>query len=157
MEASTASFDARSVRDGPFGTSDGGATGGAVDTVCTGDFIKTQLPAEWPTWKKIILKLSKAPNVNKRRASLVLFCSPFGQVRDRDIGDTAFKIVERLKAEKDVRITKAVSWVLRTMIRHYRQDVAVYVKENADSLPSIAVRETMTKLSTGRKTKARTV
>ncbi|MEX1240061.1 MAG: DNA alkylation repair protein [Cyclobacteriaceae bacterium] len=124
-----------------------------VDTLCTGDFITTQLPAEWPKWKKLIIKLSKDENMNKRRASLVLFCSPLGRVKDDDIAEVAFKTVERLKAEKDVLITKAISWVLRTMIKHYRESVASYLEENEGTLPKIAVRETMVKLKTGKKTK----
>src|SRR5688500_19494553 len=51
-----------------------------------------------------ILKFSKDPNINKRRASLVLFCSPLARVKDDDLADAALKIVERLKSEKDVLI-----------------------------------------------------
>lgn len=123
-----------------------------VDTVCTGDFIATQLPEHWPKWKKLILKLSKDPNINKRRASLVLFCSPCSSVQDEDIAETAFQVIDRLKSEKTVIITKAVSWVLRSMIRHYRERVTVYLDANATTLPRIAVRETARKLATGKKT-----
>ena len=123
-----------------------------VDTVCTGDFITTQLPAHWTKWKKLILKLSKDANINKRRASLVLFCSPLGRIRDDRIAEVAFRVIDRLRSEKEVLITKAVSWVLRTMIKNYREAVAGYLNENADALPKIAVRETRAKLETGRKT-----
>lgn len=126
-----------------------------VDTLCTGHFVKKQLPVHWPKWKKVILKLSRDPNINKRRASLVLFCSVVAHVHDEAIADTAFKIVERLKGEKEVIITKAISWVLRTMIRHHRERVSTYLAENADSLPKIAVRETKRKLLTGRKNAGR--
>ena len=122
-----------------------------VDTLCTGDFITTQLPAHWPKWKKLIIRLSKDKNINKRRASLVLFCSPLGRVKDDDIAEVALQIIERLKHEKPVLITKAISWVLRSMIKNYRQTVSDYLDENADTLPKIAVRETKKKLDTGRK------
>jgi 3-methyladenine DNA glycosylase AlkD len=124
-----------------------------VDTLCTGDFLTTQLPAHWPKWKKLIVKLSKDPNINKRRASLVLFCSVLGRVANDDMAGVAFGNIDRLKSEKDVLITKAISWVLRTMTKHYRERVSTYLKENRDTLPKIAVRETMVKLETGRKTK----
>jgi len=124
-----------------------------VDTLCTGDFLITQVPADWPKWKKLIQKLSKDPNINKRRASLVLFCSVLGRADNDDMADVAFRNIERLKSEKDVLITKAISWVLRTMIKNYRPRVSAYLKENADTLPKIAIRETMVKLKTGKKTK----
>jgi len=122
-----------------------------VDAVCTGDFTITQLPADWPRWKKLLNKLSKDPNINKRRASLVLFCSPLSKVKDARLEEMAFRIIERLKSEKEVLITKAISWLLRSMIRHYRESVLVYVKENEQTLPKIAVRETLIKLKTGKK------
>jgi 3-methyladenine DNA glycosylase AlkD len=125
-----------------------------VDAVCTGDFTVTELPSEWPKWKKILIKLSKDSNINKRRASLVLFCSPVSKVKDDRMEALAFSIIDRLKSEKEVLITKAISWLLRSMIKHYGESVATYVKENAETLPKIAVRETLVKLRTGKKTKS---
>jgi 3-methyladenine DNA glycosylase AlkD len=72
-------------------------------------------------------------------------------VKDDAIAEVALKVVDRLKPEREVIITKAVSWVLRSMIKHYRASVEDYLTENADTLPSIAVRETRAKLVTGRK------
>ena len=126
-----------------------------VDTLCTGEFVRTQLPAHWPKWKKLIHKLSKDSNINKRRASLVLFCSPLSRIKDDAIAEVALKIVTKLRPEKDVMITKAISWVLRSMIKHYRDMISTYIDENADALPRIAIRETLVKLDTGRKTKSR--
>lgn len=124
-----------------------------VDTLCTGDFLRTEFAGKWPTWKKLVKKLSQDANINKRRASLVLFCSPLAHIKDDDMGEVALLMVDRLKGEKDVLITKAISWVLRTMIKHHREKVCTYLQENTNSLPKIALRETMTKLKTGRKTK----
>jgi len=122
-----------------------------VDAVCTGDLTITQLPADWPKWKKLLIKLSKDVNINKRRASLVLFCSPLSRHKDDRMSELAFQIINRLKSEKEVLITKAISWVLRSMIKHYKENVATYLKENKETLPKIAVRETLIKLKTGRK------
>ena len=126
-----------------------------VDVVCTGNFPAKELPSEWTKWKKLLTKLSKDPNINKRRASLVLFCSPLSRVKDDDLAEVAFQNIERLKPEKEVLITKAISWVLRSMIKHYRESVSDYLDEHAGTLPKIAVRETRTKLTTGRKTNVR--
>jgi 3-methyladenine DNA glycosylase AlkD len=123
-----------------------------VDTLCTGKHLGVDIPDRWSPWKKLIIKLSQSDNINKRRASLVLLCSPLRQVEDRRIADTALKNVERLKGEKDVLITKAISWVLRSMVSLYPAQVKTYINNNLDTLPKIAVRETMTKLTTGRKT-----
>jgi 3-methyladenine DNA glycosylase AlkD len=70
------------------------------------------------------------------------------------LAQVAFKNVDRLKHEKEILITKAISWVLRSMVKHYRKPLQTYLKENADTLPKIALRETMTKLRTGKKTGA---
>ncbi|MEX2231393.1 MAG: DNA alkylation repair protein [Cyclobacteriaceae bacterium] len=125
-----------------------------VDAVCTGDFTITQLPADWTKWKKLLIKLSKDPNTNKRRASLVLFCSPLSRIKDDRMAEVAFEITDKLRSEKEVLITKAISWLLRSMIKHYRESVSAYLKENAEQIPKIAVRETMVKLKTGKKTKS---
>lgn len=123
-----------------------------VDAVCTGDFPAKQLPTEWSKWKKLLTKLSKDSNINKRRASLVLLCSPLTRAKHDDLVEVAFQNIGRLKSEKQVLITKAISWVLRSMIKHHRERVADYLQSHAESLPKIAVRETRTKLATGRKT-----
>ena len=50
-------------------------------------------------------------------------------------------------------ISKAISWVLRSLIKHHRKLVADYLTSNVATLPKIAVRETLIKLETGKKTK----
>jgi 3-methyladenine DNA glycosylase AlkD len=124
-----------------------------VDSLCTGKHLGVDIPDRWPAWKKLIVKLSQSANINKRRASLVLLCSPLRQIEDERLAETAFKNVERLKGENDVLITKAISWVLRSMVPLYPSQVKAYINDNMDTLPKIAIRETMTKLTTGRKTK----
>lgn len=122
-----------------------------VDAVCTGRYAATELINQWDKWKPLLMKFSKSNNINKRRASIVFFCSPLSKVENNEISQTALQIVDTLKAEKEVLITKAISWILRSMIRYNRKMVEVYLKENAASLPKIALRETIVKLETGRK------
>ena len=124
-----------------------------VDAVCTGDFSITQIQSDWTRYKKLLIKLSKDENLNKRRASLVLLCSPLSKLRDDSMAETALQIVDRLKSEKAVLITKVISWLLRSMVRHYAKTVSLYIKENNDTLPKIAIRETVLKLKTGKKSK----
>ncbi|MDP2951009.1 MAG: DNA alkylation repair protein, partial [bacterium] len=63
----------------------------------------------------------------------------------------AFENIEKLKPEKDILITKAISWLLRNLIKYHKKEVADYLKKNKNSLPKIAVRETEKKIKTGKK------
>jgi len=124
-----------------------------VDTLCTGEYCITEIPANWKTWKKLLIKFSKSTDIHKRRASLVLLCSTLRHHADAEFVNQALENVERLKHEKEVLITKAVSWVLRSAIKYHKKIIAAYVSKNKESLPKIAVRETMTVLKTGVKNK----
>lgn len=124
-----------------------------VDAVCTNKYTRTEIAAQWRKWKPLLIKFSKSQNINKRRASLVFFCSPLSQFENPASTDTAFDIIDRLKSENKVLITKAISWLLRSMVKHNRAALEIYLNENTDTLPRIAVRETLVKLTTGRKTK----
>ena len=124
-----------------------------IDTLCTGSYAAAELPRRWSLWKKILNALSRSPNINKRRASLVLFCTPLRKVEDPRLMKEALKIIGRLKGEKAVIITKAISWVLRCGTIYHAEEVKKYVDLNEDTLPKIAIRDTRTKLATGRKTK----
>jgi 3-methyladenine DNA glycosylase AlkD len=123
-----------------------------VDAVCTGKFTIKSVPAQWNKWGKIIKRFAKSKNIQKRRASLVLFCSPIVHCQDEALADLAFQNIDLLKHEKEVLITKAISWLLRSMIKHHKSNVIEYLQDNAGALPSIAVRETTVKLNTGTKT-----
>lgn len=122
-----------------------------VDAVCTGPFVAKELPAALDQWKPLLLRLSKSKNINKRRASLVLFTSPVRKVNDPELAEIALGIVAKLKHEKEVMITKAISWVLRSMVKHYRKEVERFLDFHEKMLPRIAVRETHTVLETGKK------
>ncbi|MBK7651308.1 MAG: DNA alkylation repair protein [Flammeovirgaceae bacterium] len=98
-----------------------------------------------------LIKFSKSKNIQKRRASLVLLCVPLRKPDNEELAEVALQNIERLKGEKEILITKAISWVLRSMIKHYHKRVSTYLTENKTTLPAIAVRETMMKLKTGRK------
>ena len=122
-----------------------------VDSICQSNFTSNELLNNWPKWQKMINKFSKDKNVHKRRASLVLLVKSAKQVKDNRLSKIAFLAIDRLKNEKDILITKAISWLLRSMIKNYRQEVEGYLKKNENDLPKIAVRETTRKLLTGKK------
>jgi 3-methyladenine DNA glycosylase AlkD len=128
-----------------------------IDTLCTGKYARTEIPAQWQNWEPLLRKFVKSKNIGKRRASLVLLCAPVRYTQDGELSQMAFQNIMLLSGERDVLITKAISWLLRSMISLYRKDVTAFVNENAASLPAIAVRETRSKLLTGTKGKKRSV
>jgi len=124
-----------------------------IDAVCTSKYTGTEIPGQWITWKPLLIKLSRSKNINKRRAALVFFCNPLRKEENSALAQTALEIIDRLKEENKILITKAISWVLRTMTKYHRAAVETYLKKNASTLPTIALRETLVKLETGKKTK----
>jgi 3-methyladenine DNA glycosylase AlkD len=123
-----------------------------IDSVCTGAYPATEIPANWKTWNSLLIKFSKSKNINKRRASLVLLCSPMRKAADERLAALAFINMDKLKHESEILITKAISWLLRSMVKHHRKAVADYLRVNQEGLPKIAVRETQKVLDTGKKT-----
>lgn len=122
-----------------------------IDTLCYGHFKVDNMLVNWPVWKKVFTKLSKDKNITKRRASLVLLCKPLTRSTDQRFVQLAFQIIDRLKPEKEILITKAISWTLRSMVKLHRSKLKKYVQKNKTSLPAIAVRETWRKIETGKK------
>ncbi|HEY2707140.1 MAG TPA: DNA alkylation repair protein [Caulobacteraceae bacterium] len=122
-----------------------------IDSLCASVFSAADLLADWPAWRGLIQALSLDANINKRRAALVLLTTPVRTSDDPRFGDLAFEMAERLKGERDILITKAVSWLLRSMAARRGPEVAAYLDREAATLPAIAVRETRTKLTTGTK------
>src|ERR1700719_3803506 len=115
------------------------------------NFTEDEILADWSEWARFIRKLSRDENINKRRAALVFLTVPLRYAEDKRLAALGFEVIEALKPERHIMITKAVSWLLRSMLRHHERAVAAYIRENRHSLPAIAVRETTRKITTGRK------
>jgi 3-methyladenine DNA glycosylase AlkD len=122
-----------------------------IDSLCASVFGPDELAADWPAWRDLIRRLARDANINRRRAAAVLLCRPTRLSADLRYRELAFEVIERLKAERPILITKAVSWLLRSMAAHHGAAVAAYLDANAATLPAVAVRETRTKLRTGTK------
>jgi 3-methyladenine DNA glycosylase AlkD len=122
-----------------------------VDSLCYSNFAPEEILSQWKEWKAMLVAFSKHKNIHKRRASLVLLTRAVSYSPDPRFSILAFQNIDRLKREKHILITKAISWLLRSLIRHHRKEVAAYLKANAATLPKIAIRETQRKLLTGRK------
>ncbi|GIK73181.1 MAG: hypothetical protein BroJett021_21690 [Chloroflexota bacterium] len=122
-----------------------------VDTTCQSAWSDKEMLARWEEWDPFLDSLSLAPNVSLRRASLVLLVTPLRHNADAALTRRALVNVQRLQHERDRMITKAVSWVLRSMIAEQPQTVRAYLDEHAGALQSTVVREVRKKLETGRK------
>jgi len=105
----------------------------------------------WLKWKKLLDGLVKDKDVQKRRASLVLLVKTAGKSKEKKLAGYAFDKIDKLKSERDVLITKAISWLLRALTYNHRKDVQDYLAKNVGLLPAIAIRETKNKLETGKK------
>lgn len=121
------------------------------DILCQSNFTAEILLSNWSDWKSWLKKFNQNSNINKRRTSLVILTKPLRQSSDPRLSRLAFANIDRLKGEKDILITKAVSWVLRSLVTFHKEEVLAYLEKNKDSLPKIAYRETLSKALTGRK------
>lgn len=120
-----------------------------VDSFC--DEIDVWLRVDVANRLSLLKKWNKDKQVEKRRASMVVLCSSVRNDDGQTLRDLSFAFIDEVKAEKHVMITKAISWLLRVLIKYHKSAVARYLKENASTLPSIAVREVKEKLKTGKK------
>jgi len=121
------------------------------DVLCQSIFTAENVLTKWSEWEKILKKFNQDSNVNKRRASLVLLTKSVRQSDDSKLSKLAFKNIENLKGETDILITKAVSWLLRSLTTFHKDEVLKYLEDYRDSLPKIAYREALSKALTGRK------
>jgi len=121
------------------------------DVLCQSNFNSEIILSNWSEWKKIINQFVEDKNINKRRASLVLLTKSLSQSDDPRLSKLAFQNIEKLKSEKEILITKAVSWALRSLTKFHQKEVLDYLEKNKDTLPKIAYREAYTKATTGRK------
>jgi 3-methyladenine DNA glycosylase AlkD len=122
-----------------------------VDALCQNLFQAEEMLGDWIAWKAVLTRLSRDKNINKRRAALVLLTGPLRYSDDAHLSGLAFNLIERLQDERDILITKAISWLLRALTIHHRVAVTAYVEAHETTLPRIAVRETRIKLTTGTK------
>lgn len=121
------------------------------DVLCQSNFTAEEILARWSEWEKLLKKFALNQNINKRRASMVLLTKSLRQSDDPRLSKLAFEQVEKLKHEKEILITKAVSWILRALIKFHKDEVIKYLEQNKDTLPKIAYREAITKVLTGKK------
>lgn len=122
-----------------------------VDSTCQSTFAPKDLYARWDEWSAFLHKLNADPNINKRRASLVLLIRTVRESDDPRGVALALELVANLTAERDKLITKAVSWVLREAVKRHASAIAAYLDGHRSELAPHIVREVRKKLETGKK------
>jgi 3-methyladenine DNA glycosylase AlkD len=121
------------------------------DCLCQSSFAADEVLGRWGEWSEAMRQFARDANVQVRRASLVLQVKSAAKSADDKIKELAFESVESLKHEKAILITKAVSWLLRALAVTHPYDTRQYLEANRPTLPAIAYRETMRKITTGKK------
>ncbi len=122
-----------------------------IDGICQSHYTAEEMLEDWATWRQFLRDLVSSKNINKRRACLVLLTGPVSHSADERLSQLAFTLIEDLKDEKSILITKVISWLLRSLVTYDKEEVSRYLEKNEKSLPSIAVRETKKKILTGKK------
>jgi 3-methyladenine DNA glycosylase AlkD len=102
----------------------------------------------FPDYADKCLTWSKSKNLWLRRASLAVFCRP---ARKGLFIEQSFENLERLAADPDPMVYKAVSWLLRNLIKTNRGQVEIFLRTHETVLAKQVLREVRTKLETGKK------
>lgn len=118
------------------------------------DVLSTQILGFLVLWDKSHLRSLKSYLRKSgkwyRRAAIV---SLIQIIRKREIRpEEVLKMIDQIKKDQDPMIQKAISWVLREMIRPgFKKEVGVYLNQNRNILATYVVREVNNKLRTGLK------
>jgi len=125
-----------------------------VDNWSHCDVLSTQILGFLVLWDKSYLNNLKSylkkPGRWHRRAGIV---SLLQLIRKREIkAKEVLRMIDEIKNDKDPMIQKAISWVLREMIRAgFNQEVDVYLHQNKNIFATYVIREVDNKLRTGLK------
>lgn len=96
-------------------------------------------------------QLIESKNIWARRVALVGLMWVNREDASIPVRDLSFAFIKKTMHERDVIITKAISWILRTVADSYPAAVQAFIAKYENDLPAIAKRETLNKIQTGRK------
>lgn len=122
-----------------------------IDSLCQTTFDDTDLNNKKDNWYKFLLDLSLDNNISCRRASLVLLIKTLRKTDDKLWRNLAFKNIKTLAKEDHKLITKAISWILREMVKLHKKEVEQFIEENNQVLTKSVIREVKRKILTGKK------
>ena len=122
-----------------------------VDSLCQCSFTAQDLLGNWENWSETINAMSRDADISRRRASLVLLTKSVRGSDDARLADLAFNNIERLKGEKDILVSKAISWLLRSLVKYHTEGVRLFIVRNENVLPKFVIKEVTNKLTYGTK------
>ncbi len=122
-----------------------------IDTLCQSTINADPILRNWKLWHDELRRFAIHPNINHRRASLVLLCKSVRTSDDPRLYDLAIENINTLASERNILITKAISWILRSLTINHKREVSLFIENHCSELPAIAVRETRRKIETGKK------
>lgn len=124
-----------------------------IDNWAIGDFLGYRILGPWVIVGQERLgyldRLIGSRDVWSRR--LALTATVHLSRESGDYAQATLALVDRVVDEREVMITKAVSWALRAMTDRHPADVAGYLESRGDRIAAAARREVRNKLNTGRK------
>ena len=112
-----------------------------------GIWVQDKLGEKLALLNKLIINKT---NIWDRRLALVSTI-PINRKAQGAIPDFTLSLIDQVKDECNPMITKAVSWVLREMLKKHPEYVTSYVQLNRNDLASHILREVENKLRTGLK------
>lgn len=118
-----------------------------IDSLCQSTFSHEDLFENWSEWKKTIKDLSVSEDKIQNRAAAVLLTKPVRDVRKEKVKKLSLEVVDNLKEKEDKLVVKALSWLLREMIKNYEAEVRNFIDDNANLLPSVVYREVIKKIN----------
>lgn len=122
-----------------------------VDATCQTVFTPGEMFSRWAEWEAFLRRLAASPDINRQRASLVLLVDVVRSSDDLRGVTLAVDLIQQLQDERDKRLSKAVSWVLREAVKRHRDAVERYLAAYQTHLPNATLREVQTKLKIGKK------
>lgn len=122
-----------------------------IDYTCQSVFTADDLFSDWAAWAAFLRRLAADEHISRRRAALVLLVKPIRDNPDERLLKIALENIATLQAERDILITKAVSWLLRETSKHHAAAVQDYIGIHATNLPKATLREVQNKVLTGKK------
>lgn len=120
------------------------------DNIC-GVPLGTWILADPARGEHYLKKLITSKNIWARRVAIVVLTWVVWYDNSPRWKDLAFSFIRKTMHERDVIMTKAVSWILRALIQYHAPAVRAFLKKYEKELPAIARREAVNKLTTGRK------
>ncbi|MFA6511810.1 MAG: DNA alkylation repair protein [Patescibacteria group bacterium] len=120
------------------------------DNIC-GVPLGTWVLADPARGEHYLKKLIASKNIWARRVAIVALTWVVRYNKSPRWKNLAFSFVRKTMHERDVIMTKAVSWILRALIHYHAPAVRTFVEKYENDLPAIARRETLNKLKSGKK------